>query len=63
LLPPPLSKYFEQLERWGMFILIGLLLIIPMIANQGNIDFNPLSSLIRQITKVITEGFLKIVDL
>lgn len=62
LLPLHLSKHFEQLERWGMFILVGLLFIVPIVANQFNIDFNPLSSLIRPITKIITEVFLRTVE-
>jgi Zn-dependent protease len=63
LLPPHLSISFEKLERWGMFILIGLLFIVPMLANQFNIEFNPLSSLIRPIIKVIAEGLLNTVVL
>lgn len=46
LLPAPLDLKVAQLERYGILILLGLLLLVPLIARQVGSDFNPLASLI-----------------
>ena len=40
LLPPHLSMAFQRTERYGMFILIGLLVILPMLGGQFGVDIN-----------------------
>jgi Zn-dependent protease len=40
LLPPHLSMAFQRTERYGMFILIGLLVILPMVGGQFGVDIN-----------------------
>jgi Zn-dependent protease len=40
LLPPHLSAAFQRTERYGMFILIGLLVILPMLGGQFGVDIN-----------------------
>jgi len=50
LLPYPLDYKFERLERFGLFLLLGLLLalifVIPWTAGQLGSDFNPLAQFI-----------------
>lgn len=40
LLPYPLSWYLARLERYGMFILLGLLIVLPLIGQQIGTDLN-----------------------
>jgi Zn-dependent protease len=40
LLPRNLSMAYQRTERWGMFILIGLLVILPMLGSQFGVDIN-----------------------
>jgi Zn-dependent protease len=46
LLPNPYAWRFAQLERYGLFILIGLLFIAPLVAGQLGLEFNPMASLL-----------------
>ncbi len=46
LLPMPLAWRYARLERWGMFILIGVLFILPMVGNQLGINLDIFSWLI-----------------
>jgi len=50
LLPYPWDDHFERLERFGLFLLLGLLLslifFIPWTAKQVGSDFNPLAQYI-----------------
>lgn len=43
LLPLPLAIRYARLERWGMFLLIGALFILPMLGKQlgTNLDIFP----------------------
>lgn len=43
LLPRAFGRYFDELERYGMFILLGLIVILPLIAHQLGFEFNLLS--------------------
>ncbi len=40
LLPRNLSMIYQRSERWGMFVLIGLLVILPMLGGQFGVDIN-----------------------
>jgi Zn-dependent protease len=40
MLPPSLARPFYRTERYGMFILIALIFILPMIGNQLGMDLN-----------------------
>lgn len=40
LLPDRLAFPLARLERWGLFILIGVLFILPMIGDQLGLDLN-----------------------
>ncbi len=43
ILPREFGRYFDELERYGMFILLGLIVILPLIARQLGFEFNLLS--------------------
>lgn len=40
LLPQHLAIAYQRTERWGMFVLIGLLVIVPMLGAQIGVDIN-----------------------
>jgi Zn-dependent protease len=40
LLPRHLSIAYQRTERWGMFVLIGLLVILPLIGSKMGVDIN-----------------------
>jgi Zn-dependent protease len=40
LLPMPLAIRYARLERWGLFLLIGVLFILPMLGNQLGMNFD-----------------------
>jgi Zn-dependent protease len=42
LLPRALARPLARLERWGLFILIGLLFILPMLGERLGIQLNVL---------------------
>lgn len=63
LLPPALGRSFQKLERWGFFILIGLLFIVPIVASQLGFNFNPVFAVIEPIIRNITKFLLHIAGL
>lgn len=46
VLPARLGVYFDQFERYGLFFLLGVIVIIPLIAHQLGFEFNLLSSVL-----------------
>ena len=44
LLPAPLDAKFASIERFGLFILIGIIFLLPMLFSQMGIAFNPVSA-------------------
>jgi Zn-dependent protease len=46
LLPNPYAWRFAQLERFGLIILIGLLFLVPYLAETLGSDFNPIVSVL-----------------
>lgn len=46
ILPRPLALPLARLEKYGMLILIGLIFILPLIASQMGVRFNPFSDVI-----------------
>jgi len=40
LLPRPLALPLARLERWGLFLLIGFLFILPLLGNQIGVNLN-----------------------
>jgi Zn-dependent protease len=49
LLPLPLARPLARLERYGMVLVLILLLAVPLAASQFGIDWNPLFALITPI--------------
>ncbi len=50
LLPNALGKQLAQLEHYGMMILIGLLIILPLLGSQLGIDLSFVSHFISMVT-------------
>jgi Zn-dependent protease len=46
LLPAPLALPLARLERWGMLLVIGLLLVVPALLTQVGLPFRPLEWLV-----------------
>lgn len=42
LLPPPLSRWLAGTERYGMLLLIGVMILLPMLGDTLGIDLNVL---------------------
>jgi len=40
LLPRPLALHFARLEKWGLFIIVGMLFILPLIGSQLGVEIN-----------------------
>lgn len=49
LLPDALALPLARLERFGMFILIGLLLIVPMVSAQLGYRINPFGAVLQPV--------------
>ena len=49
LLPDALAMPLARLERFGMFILIGLLLIVPMVSAQLGHQINPFGAVLQPV--------------
>jgi len=40
LLPMPLAIALQRTERYGLFVLIGLVVLLPMVGRQFGLDLN-----------------------
>ncbi len=60
LLPYPLSWYLARLERYGMVILLGLLIVLPLIGQQIGTDLNVFSWFIMPIVDYV-QGLIYLV--
>ena len=58
LLPRALARPVAGLERWGMFILIALLFILPMLGRELHTDLNVVAWLISWPAEKLLEGIL-----
>jgi Zn-dependent protease len=58
LLPEPLARPYAQLERFGMLILIGLLVVLPMLGQQSGRDWDIFGPLIATPAIHLTQGLL-----
>jgi Zn-dependent protease len=58
LLPHPLARPVARLERWGMFILIAVLFILPMVGRELHTDLNVMAWLISWPAEKLLEGIL-----
>lgn len=55
LLPHPLDWRFASLERYGLFILLGLIFAVPWLAQQFGYSFNPVLDVLEPL---IIKAFL-----
>ena len=60
ILPKAIAVYVGRLEPYGLAILIGLLIILPMLGAQLGVDLNFLSHLIAIATGAIVEAIVHI---
>src|SRR5215467_2995585 len=58
LLPNVFAKYLARLEPYGMMILIGLLILLPLLGSQLGIDLNFVSHVISTATDAVIGAIL-----
>ena len=58
LLPSPLAARLAALERYGMIILIGLLIVLPLLGSQLGVDLGFVSHLISSATEAVIKAIL-----
>lgn len=63
LLPRPLAYPLARLERTGIFIVLGVLFLLPMLLKELGIGFNPAEWLIHRPSIAVAEFFVRIVGL
>jgi Zn-dependent protease len=49
LLPDVLARPLASLERWGIFILFGGFIVLPLVLSRIGIDFNPFELLLKDV--------------
>ena len=62
-LPFPLAREFLRLERYGLFIIIALIFILPGVAGMFDVDVNPFDWLVAGPKDFITSMLFKIVGI
>ena len=60
LLPNVLAKKFARIEPYGLIILIGLLIILPLLGSQLGINLNFVSYLIAVATNAVIRTILRL---
>jgi Zn-dependent protease len=60
LLPNVLGKQLARLERYGMIILIGILIVLPMLGSQLGIDLSFVSHFISRATGAVISIILRL---
>ena len=58
LLPNALAIPLSRLEPYGMLILIGFLIILPMLGNQLGLNLDIISSILRTATGYVIQLLL-----
>lgn len=58
LLPPVMSRLLARLEPYGMAILIGLLIVLPLVGAQTGIDLSVVSHLLNVATTAVINFIL-----
>jgi Zn-dependent protease len=58
ILPGPLAVAVARLERYGLLILIGLLIVLPMLGNHLGVNLNVVSQGLAVATGVIVRAIL-----
>jgi Zn-dependent protease len=60
LLPNVFGQQLARLERYGMMILIGLLIILPVLGSQLGLDLGFVSHVISSVTDAVLRGILRL---
>jgi len=60
LLPNVVGQQLARLERYGMMILIGLLIILPVLGSQLGVDLGSVSHVISSATDAVLRGILRL---
>jgi Zn-dependent protease len=60
LLPNGLAKQFARLEPYGLMILIGLLIVLPLLGSQLGIDLGFVSHLISVAANAVVQTILRL---
>ena len=60
LLPNVVGQQLARLERYGMMILIGLLIILPVLGSQLGVDLGFVSHVISSATDAVLRGTLRL---
>jgi Zn-dependent protease len=60
LLPDVLARQLARLEPYGMIILIGLLILLPLAGSQLGLDLNFVSDLISISTDAVIRAILRL---
>ena len=60
LLPNVLANPFSRLEPYGMVILIGLLIVLPMLGSQFDVDLSFVSHFISSVTGTVIRAILRL---
>jgi Zn-dependent protease len=58
LLPRPLAKPLARLEPYGMLILIGLLILLPLVGSQLGLNLDVISTILRTLTGYVISALL-----
>jgi Zn-dependent protease len=60
LLPDALAVPLARLERYGMAILIGLIILLPLLGGQMGVDLSIVSHFIQSVASVVIEVILRL---
>jgi len=58
LLPRVLAMPLARLEPWGMLILIGLLILLPLLGSQLGLNLDVISAILRTLTGYVISALL-----
>lgn len=58
LLPQPLALPLARLEPFGMLILIGLLILLPLAGSQFGLNLDVISAILRTLTGYVIQAVL-----
>jgi Zn-dependent protease len=60
LLPNALARPFSRLEPYGLILLIGLLIVLPLLGEQVGLNLNFISQAVRRATGAIIGVILQL---
>lgn len=58
LLPRPLAMYLARLEPFGMLILLGLLILLPLAGSRFGLNLDVISTILRALTGYVIQAVL-----